>query len=467
MKRKYSSLAKNIGLFTIGSFGSKIVSFLMVPLYTAVLSTSEYGTVDLLQTTVQLLIPILTLSIQDATLRFSMDINFEKKDVISTTCKVISRGVFFLLIGLIILKLSGVVDLSFPYLAFLFLNFTLGSLNNCFNLYLKGKNQASVIVVSGIFCTFVICISNYLLLIVFDFNIVGYMISNNLGLLVQALYQMIVGKIYLDLRLKNYNDLSKPMTKYSSPLIANSLAWWVNNASDRYILTIFQGVAVNGVYSVSYKIPTILTTFQSVFYNAWSISAITEFNKDDEDGFLGNNYSFYSFLSILVCGGLILLNIPFARILYSGDFFEAWKSVPFLLVGTVFNGISQFEGSLFAAVKRTKSVAITTVLGAVLNTVLNIVFIQIWGAVGAAFATMMGYCLTWILRTIFLQSFVHMKVKWINHFLVIILLMLEAMLATLNVLYIVQVLLMVAILVLQKDFIKRLKNVLFNFISRR
>ena len=377
----------------------------------------------------------------------------------------IGRGVFVLLIGLMILKLSGVVDLSFPYLVFLFLNFTLGSLNNCFNLYLKGKDQASVIAVSGILCTFVICVSNYLLLIVFDFNIVGYMISNNLGLLVQALYQIIVGKIYLDLRLKNYNDLSKPMIKYSFPLIANSLAWWVNNASDRYILTIFQGVAVNGVYSVSYKIPSVLTTFQSIFYNAWSISAITEFNKDDEDGFLGNSYSFYSFLSILVCGGLILLNIPLARILYSGDFFEAWKSVPFLLVGTVFNGISQFEGSLFAAVKRTKSVATTTVLGAVLNTVLNIVFIQIWGAVGAAFATMMGYCLTWILRTVFLQSFVHMKVKWVNHVLVIILLMLEAMLATLNALYIVQVLLMVAVLVLQKDFIKRLKNVLFNFIK--
>lgn len=78
LKSKYNSLVKNIGLFTIGSFGSKIVSFLMVPLYTAVLSTSDYGTVDLVSSTAQLLMPILILSIQDATLRFSMDSKYKK-----------------------------------------------------------------------------------------------------------------------------------------------------------------------------------------------------------------------------------------------------------------------------------------------------------------------------------------------------------------------------------------------------
>ena len=85
MNEKNKVLIKNVLLFTLGSFGSKIVTFLMVPLYTAVLSTSDYGTVDLLQSTAQLLIPILLLSIQDATLRFSMDPKYEIKDVLSTT----------------------------------------------------------------------------------------------------------------------------------------------------------------------------------------------------------------------------------------------------------------------------------------------------------------------------------------------------------------------------------------------
>ena len=82
----------------------------------------------------------------------------------------------------------------------------------------------------------------------------------------------------------------------------------------------------------------------------------------------------------------------------------AWKCVPFLLMGTVFCGISQFEGSLFAATRNTKSVAKTTVIGAVINTVCNIVFIYLIGAIGAALATLLGYLTTWFLRTKYLQS---------------------------------------------------------------
>lgn len=59
-------------------------------------------------------------------------------------------------------------------------------------------------------------------------------------------------------------------------------------------MTFFCGTAINGIYAVSYKIPTILSTIQTIFYNAWSISAITEFDKDDRDGFIGNIYTIYS-----------------------------------------------------------------------------------------------------------------------------------------------------------------------------
>ena len=73
-KNKYRDLSKNTILFTINSFGSKIISFLLVPLYTYVLSTSDYGTADLVTSTVSLLVPVLTLNVQDAVLRFSLEI---------------------------------------------------------------------------------------------------------------------------------------------------------------------------------------------------------------------------------------------------------------------------------------------------------------------------------------------------------------------------------------------------------
>lgn len=463
MDKKNKSLIKNIGLFTIGSFGSKILSFLLVPLYTAVLSTSEYGTMDLITSTASLLTPILLLSIFDATLRFGMDPEYKKEDVLSTSINIAIKGSLILVIGVIVVSITHIINISEIYLTFLCVYFMAGALSNILNLYLRAKNQASVIAVSGILCTLVTCISNIVLLLVFKWGIIGYMISNTIGVLIQDLYQLYVGKVYKDIKLIRYNDLSRPMIKYSFPLIANSISWWVNNASDRYILTFLRGVAANGIYSVSYKIPTILSMFQGIFYNAWSISAISEFDENDSDGFIGNNYSAYSFISLLVCSGLLMINIPLAEFLYKGDYFVAWKCVPFLLMGTVFCGISQFEGSLFAATRNTKSVAKTTVIGAVINTVCNIVFIYLIGAIGAALATLLGYLTTWFLRTKYLQSFVKMKVNWLSHFVSIIIVITQSVLATLGSSILFQIALFCSLLLANKNLLypmmKKLKKI--------
>ena len=237
-------------------------------------------------------------------------------------------------------------------------------------------------------------------------------------------------------------------------LIANSLSWWINNASDRYILTYLRGVAENGIYSVSYKIPTLLSMFQGIFYNAWSISAIAEFDENDNDGFIGTNYSLYGFISLAICSSLLIINIPLASFLYKGDYFIAWKCVPSLLLGTVFSGISQFEGSLFAATKNTKSVAKTTIIGAIINTVCNFIFIYYFGAIGAALATLIGYLATWYLRTQHLQSFIKMKVNWTIHLISIALVFVQTIVATVKSLPMFQIASFVLLILLNKELFR-------------
>lgn len=430
MRQKNKSLLKNIGIFTLGSFTSNAISFLMIPLYTSVLSTSEFGSVDLMSSTASLLSPILLLSIQDATLRFTMDNNYKKEDVLSTSLNVVLKGTTILTLAIVLIGIVRIFPVSNQYLLFLWLIFVLGAISSIFNLYLKAENKAKIIACSGIIGTIAICSCNYLFLVVLKYGVAGYMFSNVISLLLQIIYQLITGKIYKDIHFKKYNNISKPMIRYSSPLIANSISWWINNASDRYILTAVRGIAESGIYTVAYKIPTILTLFQNIVYNAWSISAIAEFDENDTDGFIGRNYELYSCISILICSILLVMNIPLARFLYKGDFFNAWKCVPFLLLGTVFSGISQFEGSLYAAVKETRLVAKTTVVGAITNTILNIVLICIFGAIGAAISTCVGYCITWLLRTMFMQRFVKMKVNWKKHFILLAFLVCQTIFAT-------------------------------------
>ena len=394
------------------------------------LSTSEFGSVDLMSSTASLLSPILLLSIQDATLRFTMDNNYKKEDVLSTSLNVVLKGTTILTLVIVLIGIVRIFPVSNQYLLFLWMIFVLGAISSIFNLYLKAENKAKIIACSGIIGTIAVCSCNYLFLVVLKYGVAGYMFSNVISLLLQIIYQLITGKIYKDIHFKKYNNLSKPMIRYSSPLIANSISWWVNNASDRYILTAVRGIAESGIYTVAYKIPTVLTLFQNIVYNAWSISAIAEFDENDTDGFIGRNYELYSCISILICSILLVMNIPLARFLYKGDFFNAWKCVPFLLLGTVFSGISQFEGSLYAAVKETRLVAKTTVVGAITNTILNIVLICIFGAIGAAISTCVGYCITWLLRTMFMQRFVKMKVNWKKHFVLLAFLVCQTIFAT-------------------------------------
>lgn len=426
---KYSTLAKNTTLFMVSSFGSKIISFLFVPLYTYVLSTKEYGIVDLVSSTALLLIPLFTINIQDAVIRYSLDKDYYSRDIISAGIKVNIIGDIILIAVILLAKKLRIINLESRYLLFLYLTFMLNALNNCITMYLKAANKVLIIVISGLINTGVTCILNILLLLVFKMGINGYLIANIAGILLATLFEIFIGKVYKGLSLTSNKTILKEMILYSAPLVANSIAWWVNSASDRYILVLFCGVAANGIYSVSYKIPTILATIQNIFYNAWSISAITEFDKEDKDGFIGNMYSAYSVLTLLICSGLIIINIPLAKILYSKDFFMAWKYVPFLLVGTTFNGLALFEGCIFTAVKQTKEVSKTTLIGALVNIVFNFIFIYFFGVIGAAISTMLGYMVTWIVRTIKLNGIVKMKIKWNKYILTYILLLIQSTIA--------------------------------------
>lgn len=454
---KYGDLSKNTILFTINSFGSKVITFLLVPLYTHVLSTSDYGKADLMSSTALLLIPLLTLNIQDAVLRFSLDKTKDAKKVISAGFTINSIAMCFLALALLLLSGFGVLKFENEYIFFLFLSFAFGGIQNSLQMYLKAMDRVKVLVYSGIASTFLTCISNLLLLLVFRIGVLGYLISNLVGHFVAIVIMFFFGKIGNDISLKSDTKLIKDMLVYSAPLAINSVAWWINTASDKYIVTFFCGVAINGIYSVAYKIPSILSTLQTIFYNAWSVSAITEFDKDDKDGFIGNVYSLFVCVSTIGGAFVLILNKVLARLMYANDFYEAWKCVPFLLLGVLFNGMALFEGCLFTAVKNTKSVSKTTLIGAIVNTVLNFALIPFIGAIGAAFATMIGYFTVWIVRTISLRQIIRMRVNWARHNICISILAVQSFLAlNQNIITLsCQIICLVMLLVLQYSSIKK------------
>ncbi len=410
---KEKSLLKNLGILTIGKASVKFLGFILVPLYTNILSTYDFGVYELVMTTINLLLPIVTLDISDATLRFTMEPGSDKNDVYRISIKYCMVGLVLVITMIFLNRILVFADFLFGNEVIFILIFICIALVNVYVSYAKGIDRIKDTVISGVLGALVTILLNIVLLVPMKMGVKGYFIATIAGYAVQVIYYSIkLRKIHGSAWQIKDKGLEHSLIRYSIPLIANNTAWWVNSALDRYIVTFFCGISENGVYSVGYKIPTIINAAQSLFHQAWTISAIQEYNDDEACKYFARMYKNYNCLLVLVCSILTLINKPLSRIMYAKDFYGAWRYTPFLCVGFVFLGLANYIGGIFNALKKPRIIATTTILGATVNIVLNLLLIPIVGALGAALATCISYLVIWFIRMIVIKR--HIEVHFFS-----------------------------------------------------
>lgn len=385
---KTNYLLKNMGILTISNFASKILVFLLVPLYTSVLTTTEYGSYDLAISTATLFYPILTLNIVDAVMRFTMDKHYSKEKIVSIGMRFVSISIIIFGLGMFILNkfslwpdIHGVeLFIFFYYISYVF--------NQLLIQFTKGLERVKDMGVAGVISTIITLVTNILFLLVFKWGLIGFFLANIFAQTVSAFYLTVRVRLFKFITdFKIDKELSKEMLLYCVPLIASVVGWWINSTTDKYVVSFMIGVSANGLLSVSYKIPQIINTLQSIFIQAWQISAIKEYGEKDTAEFYGNTFLIINFLMCAVCSWLILLTKPIASILYAKDFYVAWKYVPFLLIASVLNCSSGLLGPILSAQKNSKAMMWSAIIGAGANIILNITLVKIIGIQGATIAT--------------------------------------------------------------------------------
>ena len=280
------------------------------------------------------------------------------------------------------------------------------------NCFARGIDCVKDVAVSGVICSIVIIGLNLLFLLPLHMGLIGFFLANIIGSFVQSIYLFIAIKgwrylIFTGIDKKLHHD----MLRFSEPLMLNNISWWVNGVSNRYVITWLCGVAANGIYAVSYKIPSILVMLQGIFSQAWTLSAVKDFDKDDKNGFFSKMYSSYNVSMVLACSILIIASRIMAKFLYQGEFFEAWKYVPFLLISAIFGALSGYVGGIFAAVKDTKIFGQTSILGAVVNLALTIVLVWKIGVIGAAISALVSNAVIWAIRIRVVKRYINMKLN--------------------------------------------------------
>ena len=422
---RYKVLYKNTLIFTLSNFASKVLGFLMLPLYTRVLTREEFGSGDLIILTVGLLMPLLTLSISESALRFSLAKDENKSQVFSFGLKLIAGG--FLLI-LLLLPIALLIPVIRDYTLFFYLIYFSQSLNQYFNQFTRGIDKIKLIGIVGVIQTIVTVLSNIILLVVFNFGVEGFLLSIIIANMVA------LSILFFWANLKHYitfekidKKLKKEMLKYSVPLTPNRLSWWLNNSANKYIISGYAGVSELGLFSAASRIPSILITFQNIFIQAWRLSAINEFNKENSSEFFTNIYKVYNLFMLIGCSLLILFIKPIATILFGDDIYEAWRFAPFLLISVIFGALIGFLESISIASKKTKVLFTTTLFGATIGIVLNVLFIPLHGALVASFSSTISYLSIFIYLHIYTRKSIKLNINFFKDSLSYILIVFESL----------------------------------------
>ena len=398
-------LAKNTLIFTLGDIGSKIISFFLIPLYTNYLSTEQYGTVDLITTIATVAVPVITLNIGEALMRFGLDkdADLEKNTQIGSFMLLVAA-----IIGIIIFPICGHISGVSSYAGYVYFYVLSLAASQIYLFDLRGKELLLKYSIGSILVTFLTAIFNIIFLVGMHMGIEGYLIAYGIANFVTALYALAAGRGYKAFGFSKLDKkLMRQMAKYSFVLIPNTFMWWIMNSSDRIMVTAMVGAAANGIYAISYKIPSIVSTATNIFNRAWSYSAIREENAVDEVEY--NNLMLRMLTGWGMLVGIFILAIikPFLHIYVAPSYYEAWRYTPFLVVGFVYMTVGSFVATSYTVHKDSFGFLFSGMTGAVINIVLNAVLIPFCKVYGAAFATCVSYIAVFMFRYFHTKKYMH------------------------------------------------------------
>lgn len=462
MNEKKRYLLMNTAILTVSNFATKLLGFFLIPLYTGVLTTAEYGTYDIINSTVGLIFPILTLNIVDAVMRFAMDKDISKNDIGRISLKYIVGSWFVVLLLLMIINYMGWFSDIHGYLRYAFFYYVTSSLLSYLIQYAKGCEQVKDMGIAGVINSACAIGLNIFFLVVLRIGLPGFFLASILSQLLTCIYYIIrlnfISKI---IHGKRNISLEKDMIRYSVPLIATALSWWVNGALDKYVVIFVCGISANGLLSIAYKLPNMINMLQNIFTQAWQISAVKEYGGKDTPSFYGNTFSFINTLMCAACAWFIILSRPLAGILFANEFYSAWQFVPFLLISSVINCASGLLGPILSAQKNTKALMWSAIIGAGANTVFNVVLVWLMGIQGATIATLISSFVIYVIR----KKAVSTEIKIDNYSVVLItwcLLSVQAVIEVMCAGYVFEICLMIVMFILN---FKNLKKILGNILK--
>ena len=394
-KGRIAFLLGNTLIFALGGLAVKAVSLVLMPLYTTALTAGEYGTAELLNSAIEIVLPLLSAGVVEALYRFSIDDDVPKDQLFANSLLVLGGG------GLCtgVLCALGSVLWNMEHAGSFFVLFCSVCVFKATTQLARGLGHVRRFVAYGLINALAMVVSTYLLLVRAHTGIEGYLWSYTIGYLVGGLVAFLGSAEYRLLApFRIDRALLRRMLVYSLPLVPNLLSWWLVSVSGRYVVLWGSGLAAAGLFTAASKMPSLINIVASVFQQAWQYSTAREIDSPDRGAFFGSVLRGYSLATLSTAGLVIALNRPISRVMLQAEFAEGWRYVPLLMLVASFGVISIFFESFYQALKNSGVLMASTALGAGVNVVLGVALVPFMGPWGAGLAGAVAYMLVLVVR---------------------------------------------------------------------
>ncbi|HAU85583.1 MAG TPA: hypothetical protein DCW90_08790 [Lachnospiraceae bacterium] len=394
---------KDFGTYSIGVLGTRVITFLMIPLYTYfVENPSNYGVWDLcLQATIFLL-PLSTLQMREAAFRFL----FEENDV-DKKKRIISFIFSTLTINLSVITLSVLLLSIFWHFQYIWLTLLLllsSSFHDVMCQIARGLNRNDVYVSCNLINAALVAFLSIVFVAFLKMDISGIFLANIISRIMICMYLQIRLHILSYISSLNngcWKDIGKEILHYSIPLIPMSMCWLVTTVSDRFFIKFLVSSEMTGVYAAAIRYTMILQSLALIFYQTWQETAIKEYNTPDKNQFFSKIFNYYVYVL-----GLLLIVYS-----YTLKFFYPWLVGPnyqegaqylFMMGGVFLLGAvsSSFFDLGYQCAKETKRALPAIILAAVINVCSNLLATPRLGVNGVILSNFFSYLALGIYRYI-------------------------------------------------------------------
>jgi len=397
VRQETNLILKHSSVYGIATILSRVIGFLMIPVYTAYITPEEYGVMELIHITMSLIETVVALGVTAGLSRLYFDTEDQRERNRVVSSAFFGLGAFLVLLIGGFMTLSGtlatVVLDSIAYKRFFLIAFSslaINILNNIFITYYRINKRSMTVLLISVGQLTVNLSLNIFFLVVLKMSVWGIFVATFItAVLTFVIFTpVVIRKVGVSVSWA----ITKELVAFGLPLIPSNIASYIVAASDRYFIKEYVSINDTGLYSLGYKFGTLVNAFVTQPFNQiWGPRRIEMFGKGNYEQIFTRIFTYFALMLIFVGMTISILARDIVHLMADKAYWSAYAIIPLItLAHVIFSFYYHFYVPIFYE-KKTKYFAYINVMNAILNLSLNFVLIKPLGVWGAALSTLVCY----------------------------------------------------------------------------